>query len=160
MPVATPQYPWRVGIDSTRHWRGHPRSCVDRSWHHIDCRRRINRGRVDRWCRVRRWGRRCCVPLGRWRQTRVAIGRGRQISSRRADRGKYKRGCSENESLTYSNLPHVRALPKCRRRTFKLGICQLVRFAFLHSFFWKFSPSLTTATGLTESVLRSNVALF
>ena len=72
MPVATP-IPWGVGI----YWlRNHGRcviarhhwSCVDRSRHHVDLRCCINRGCIDRRCRVRRWGRRRCVAIGRCRQ--------------------------------------------------------------------------------------------
>jgi hypothetical protein len=68
MPVATP-IPGRVGIYWPRnHGRCVIRSCVDRGGHHVDWRCRINRGCIDRRCRVRRWGRRRCLSIGRCRQ--------------------------------------------------------------------------------------------
>jgi hypothetical protein len=78
MPVATP-IPWRVGIYWPRNSgrrRNHRRcviarhrwSCIDRSWHHVDWRWRINRDCIDRRCRVGRWRCRRCISFIRWRQ--------------------------------------------------------------------------------------------
>jgi len=112
MPVATP-IPRGVGI----YWlRNHGRcviarhhwSCVDGSWHHVDCRWCINRGCIDRRCRVRRWGRRC-VPIGRFRQISdrfcVAVVRSRINLGRCAGRWKCQNGCAENESFTHHQSP-------------------------------------------------------
>ena len=82
MPVATP-IAWRVGIhwsrnngrrrnDGRRVVARHYWSCIDRNWHHVDWRWRINRGCVDRRCGVGRW--RC------WR--RISFVRWGQVSDR------------------------------------------------------------------------------
>jgi hypothetical protein len=78
MPIATP-IPRRVGICWPRNngrRRNHGRcviarhhwDCIDRSWHHVDWRWRINRSCIDRRCRVGWWWCRRCVSFVRWRQ--------------------------------------------------------------------------------------------